>query len=397
MGRMAIICIDDESSILDSLKIEFKKSLGDDYLIEIAESSEEALDVIDELREDGYEIPLVVCDYIMPGMKGDELLRRIHAISPSTLKIMLTGQADIDAVSNVVNYANLYRYIPKPWDSTDLSLTIKEALHSYFQTKKLEQFYANLEKKIAQRTQELNKKNEILTTLNKEKDEFLSIAAHDLKNPLFAIQGLASLIESDFDDMSKAQILEFVSMIRLSSKQMFEITKNLLDVNMLEENKIKPNFERADIVPIVQLLIKEYGERAKQKNIHLEMECEEDVYLACIDKHMVYQILDNLISNAIKYSFHNKLITIQLSYQDSTVQCAVKDEGPGLSKEDQNKLFGKFTRLTPQPTGDEHSTGLGLFIVKKLVTTINGRIWCNSEIGKGTTFTIALQRRCENL
>jgi signal transduction histidine kinase len=102
----------------------------------------------------------------------------------------------------------------------------------------------------------------------------------------------------------------------------------------------------------------------------------------------MHQVLDNLISNAIKYSPPMTHIDIRLVQMAETVRCEIQDEGPGLSEKDQQKLFGKFARLTTQPTGGEHSTGLGLFIVKKLVTAMNGKVWCESELGKGATFVV---------
>jgi adenylate cyclase len=137
MNPPVIICVDDEQTILDSLRIQLETTLGDDYLIEMAQGGEEALEVISELLEDNYEITVVIADYIMPGMKGDELLIRIHDISPKTHKIMLTGQADIEAIGKAIQYAKLYRYIAKPWQADDLNLTIKEAVNSYFQDKKI--------------------------------------------------------------------------------------------------------------------------------------------------------------------------------------------------------------------------------------------------------------------
>ncbi|HEW97684.1 MAG TPA: response regulator [Beggiatoa sp.] len=160
MDKFAILCVDDEPAMLNSLKNALKQTLGDGYLIEAALNGQDALELIDELWQEGYEIPLVLADYIMPQMKGDEFLRRVHAISPKTLKIMLTGQASIEGMGYAINYANLYRYIAKPLvDLDDFYLTIKEALNSYFQARKLDQFYADLEVKIAKRTGELHEKN----------------------------------------------------------------------------------------------------------------------------------------------------------------------------------------------------------------------------------------------
>jgi PAS domain S-box-containing protein len=137
MTKQVIICVDDETTVLRSLKSELKKVVGNDYLIEIAEGGKEALELVEELLEEDDEVPLVISDYIMPDMKGDELLRRVHLISPKTLKIMLTGQADLEAVTNAINYAKLYRYIAKPWQSEDLKLTVVEAINSYLQDKNI--------------------------------------------------------------------------------------------------------------------------------------------------------------------------------------------------------------------------------------------------------------------
>ena len=149
MNHSVIICVDDEQTILESLKIELKQALGDQYLIETAESGEEALELVEQLLEEDYEIPLVISDYIMPDLKGDEVLKQIHLRSPDTLKIMLTGQADISAVANAIKYAKLYRYIAKPWETDDLILTVQEAIKSYFKDKQLAEKNKELERKVS--------------------------------------------------------------------------------------------------------------------------------------------------------------------------------------------------------------------------------------------------------
>ncbi len=137
MKKPVIVCIDDEPDVLNSLKIELKKAIGDSCIIETAEGGEDALELLADLQADEYEIALVLSDYIMPDIKGDELLKQIHERSPDTLTIMLTGQADLEALSNAIKYAKLYRYIPKPWQNEDLKLTVVEAIHSYLQDQKL--------------------------------------------------------------------------------------------------------------------------------------------------------------------------------------------------------------------------------------------------------------------
>ncbi|MEM9272490.1 MAG: EAL domain-containing protein [Cyanobacteria bacterium P01_F01_bin.143] len=137
MNKTAIICVDDEEIILSSLGAQLKRSLGKDYDIELASSGDEALDLCAELTAEGIAIAVVISDQIMPGMSGDEFLIKLHADYPKTLNILLTGQAEADSVGNIVNAASLYRYITKPWDETDLILTVKEALRCYEQEQQL--------------------------------------------------------------------------------------------------------------------------------------------------------------------------------------------------------------------------------------------------------------------
>ncbi|MEW6497045.1 MAG: adenylate/guanylate cyclase domain-containing protein [Cyanobacteriota bacterium] len=173
MTKQVIICVDDETTILRSIKAELKEAIGNDYLIEIAETGEEALELLQELLEDGYEIPLIISDYIMPGMKGDELLRHVHLLSPTTLNILLTGQATIEAVGNAVNYAKLYRYIAKPWQAEDFKLTVTKALHSYFQDKKLAEQNIQLQL-MNQKLEELNRAQAALIAQLHEKENRLT-------------------------------------------------------------------------------------------------------------------------------------------------------------------------------------------------------------------------------
>ena len=172
MKQQVIVCVDDDNTVLKSLKAELQEVVGNAYLIEIAEGGDEALELIEELLSDGYEVPLIISDHIMPEMKGDELLKQVHILSPKTIKIMLTGQADIEAVGNAIKNANLYRYIAKPWQQEDLSLTVKEAVNSYIQNKLL-----------ASQNAQLQQMNEELAHLNREQALLITLL-HENENRL---------------------------------------------------------------------------------------------------------------------------------------------------------------------------------------------------------------------
>jgi len=258
--------------------------------------------------------------------------------------------------------------------------------------KQLHEAIHTLEERVAARTSDIARKNQELVRLNQDKNEFLGIAAHDLKNPLSAIKGLSEEIEESYDDMSRDEVMDYATRIQKAAHKMFQLITNLLDVNAIESGKINTELKTLDLLRLTQQLLQDYQGRATHKGITLRFEYNETLnYQVVADENLLNQILDNLISNGIKYSLPNTQITLRLLRPDPQfVHCQVIDQGPGLSDEDQKKLFGKFTRLTPKPTGDEHSTGLGLFIVKKLVEALHGQIWCESTLGQGSTFILAL-------
>lgn len=179
MTQSAILCIDDEPMVIQALRSLLEQNLREVDIIEVAEMGEEALEVIDELAADGIELKVVVADYIMPRMRGDELLVSIHQKWPEVKKIMLTGQSDIGGVKRVINEAALYRFIEKPWHNEDLLLTLRGALSAYNQERALERQNAQLrqlnedlralnealEQKVAERTRELEDKNQELARL----------------------------------------------------------------------------------------------------------------------------------------------------------------------------------------------------------------------------------------
>lgn len=175
MKKPIILCVDDEKIVLDSLKKELGSTFKHMLKVELAESASEALELLDELIKEKYEIPIIISDWLMPEMKGDEFLIKVQSFLPNTRKIMLTGQATTEGIGNAVNKAKLYRYIAKPWQTEDLELTVTQAFKSFYQEKaidrqqkELKELNTNLENKVKLRTKELEqKKNEINNLLNK--------------------------------------------------------------------------------------------------------------------------------------------------------------------------------------------------------------------------------------
>jgi signal transduction histidine kinase len=245
---------------------------------------------------------------------------------------------------------------------------------------------------------ELSLQNVSLAALNREKSEIMGIVAHDLKNPIGAIRGLAELIESDFSDIDIVKISEIAAQIVRTSNRMLDLVKNILDINKLEEGAMRFQLVTIDLAPLIESAVWQYTQAAELKKITIHCEIEQgeknghggSSTLAVADEQAIMQVFDNLLSNAVKYSPHGKNVFVRLKTSGRAVRFEVKDEGEGISSDDMPKLFGKFARLSAQPTGNEHSTGLGLSIVKKMVEAMGGNVWCESEFKQGATFIVEL-------
>lgn len=164
--KPVILCVDDENIVLDTLKEQLKRPFGKDFKIQTLESGDEALEVFKDLLAKKVYVPVIITDHAMPGLKGDELLIEAHKLNADTRKILLTGQASANSVGNAVNNANLYRYISKPWEQDDLVLTTREAVNSYFESKRLKESQEHLIK--LNRAYERFVPHEFLNTLGKK-------------------------------------------------------------------------------------------------------------------------------------------------------------------------------------------------------------------------------------
>lgn len=235
---------------------------------------------------------------------------------------------------------------------------------------------------------EIETKNNQLIYLNQEKNELMAIVVHDLKNPLSAIKGLVDIIQWSTDSITKEELIEYVEMIQTSAQQMFDLIENLLDMNKLDSGKIDANLQPTNIWLIILRIIKRYQIKAQTKNIIFHAEAVDEKTIAIVDENLFHQVLDNIISNAVKYSPFDKNIYCRMLVVENKVRCEIEDQGPGFSEQDLKKLFGKFSRLSAKPTGGEHSSGLGLFIVKKLVENMHGSVWCETEMSNGAKFIV---------
>ncbi len=229
-------------------------------------------------------------------------------------------------------------------------------------------------------------RNVELTEANQLKTELMSIAAHDLRNPLQAIIGLAQLLLEQHD--KNTELHRMVSIIYNAAQRMLGLIVDLLEMSALDGGKIVLNKEYVDISSLATLAISECRVQADAKKQMIQYALESDVR-AKVDQERIKAAFINLISNAIKYSPFEKNISISVSRISGKFRFEVKDEGQGLTPDDMKKLFVKFQKLSAKPTGGESSTGLGLAIVKQIVELHGGKIWAESEgQNKGATFII---------
>ena len=247
-----------------------------------------------------------------------------------------------------------------------------------------------LENKVKKRTAEVALQNEELLAINKEKDVLVHIVAHDLRTPLSQIKGLLQLLDmTDLEEVEERQ--GYLQEIDNSTDRLSEMINRILSIHTLEHKDIKLKMAVINLDTVVKSVVESFQFMASEKAIAIHFETETQPHFAEIDKDYFIQVIENLISNAVKFSERHKTIVVSLVSQGSNVRIIVADQGPGISANDQKKLFGRYQKLTAQPTGGEASTGLGLSIVKKYVEAMGGTIHCESELGKGSRFIVVFK------
>lgn len=240
---------------------------------------------------------------------------------------------------------------------------------------------------IEEQKEELMAANESLKELNEEKDRLVGVVAHDLRSPLNQIKGLLGLMQLDSGNMNSDQ-LDYVDKAWASADRLTRMINQILDLKAINSKKINLKTETIDLRKLLEQSISYYHPEAHRKRIKLQLDLPADPCFVNVDPNYTIQIFENLISNALKFSPVGKSILVKTNCDQNAVMTEIIDEGPGISREDQKKLFGLFQRLTAQPTGGEKSTGLGLSIVKKYVEAMRGKVYCKSELGKGTKFVV---------
>ncbi|UZR97950.1 tetratricopeptide repeat-containing sensor histidine kinase [Chondrinema litorale] len=318
-------------------------------------------------------------------LKFEQEINQQKFIQKSTLAVLL--------VITIMLIIICWLLIHKSKFNKKLNLKNKEVLE---QNKQITQQQIQLQERskiVEAQKLDLVKANKELKELNEEKNTLIGIVAHDLKSPINQIKGLITLSKME---MQKEDIPEMVlknfELMETSSQRSLDMIDRILNVNAIESKDIQLNIETVETQTFFKELENTFKMQAQAKNIKFVLDIEDVPKVISVDKNLLNEILENLVSNAIKFSPENTEIRVGVNSINNNLQFYVKDQGPGINETDKKIMFNKYQRLTANPTANESSTGLGLAIVKKLTEELGGKVFCESEVGNGATFFVELKK-----
>lgn len=353
-----ILVVDDQESNLRLLG-GMLSQLG--YEIVAVTDGEQAIERLTERVAD-----LVLLDVLMPGLDGFEVCRRIRARPElGDIPIVFLSAADDKTFIVRALEAGAVDYVTKPFNKAELISRVRTHLA-------------------------LKQARDRLRQLAEDKDELLGILAHDLKNHLGGMQMSAQLLNERLSATEDYRLKRIAANILHSSEQMFSFVKEFL-ANSAADRGAPLKSEPASLAESAHAAVQRYGEAAHRKSITFFEDYAPDAPLVQADHAALDQVIDNLVSNAVKFSPEGKGIYITVgSAPDGRVEFSVRDQGPGCTEEDRAQMFLRYRRLSARPTAGEPSTGLGLSIAKRHANAMQGDLHCESESGNGATFILRL-------
>lgn len=386
MPECHLLIIDDEPDILKALRRQFRH----EYSIHIANSAAEGYEIMTQVP-----IHVIISDQRMPGMSGVEFFDRTKLEFPDAIRLLLTGHADIQSVIAAINDGNVFRYIAKPWDPDEIATIVREAFTKYrmivenrrllAQLQEANQF---LESRVKERTAELKAANADLQRLNREKDVVMGMVAHDLRGPIGSIQMCAEFLRDLPPDSEEHG--PFIAMIEDTARNAVHLINDLLDIAAIEAGHLVIERQVVDVEALMARISHLNRFVGNHKGIGLAVEVAPSLPKARLDPRRLEQVLNNLLSNAFKFSHVNTTVRLRVWRQEHDLLVSVTDEGQGIAPGEIASLFKSFQRTSTRPTADEHSTGLGLAICKRIIELHGGDIIVASVLGRGTTFTAQL-------
>jgi two-component system, sensor histidine kinase and response regulator len=420
-AQVNILIVEDSPTQTKLLRLILEEN---NYNVDSAPNGIKALECVGRKKPD-----LIITDIVMPEMDGFALCKALK--SDLALKhiplMLLTSLSDPEDVIKGLQ-AGADNFLTKPYEDTFLiscvqnifanqdlrkdrrigsEIEIMFAGQKYFINSDRMQIidlllstYENAVQKnnelhkahndLMEAHRQLEHKNMELEKVNREKTHFLSVAAHDLRNPLTIIYTTADLITEELKEKTSEETIEFLEMIKQSSKFMRDLLEELLDVSIIDSGNLSIYLEPVDIMELIRNNVSLNRVIAGRKQITVEFTPLKDLPVLQLDRKKIEQVFNNLISNAIKYSYPQSRVTIDSMRENGNLIISVHDTGQGIPPAEMDKLFKPFPRLSVKTTSGESSTGLGLVIVRKIVEAHHGKVWAESQLNIGTTFSISI-------
>jgi signal transduction histidine kinase len=355
--KIKILYIDDEPHNLVGFKATFRM----DYNVHVANSADEGAEILAK----NPDIKVILCDQRMPNKTGVQFFEEITSQYPSPVRMLLTGYTDIESVINAINRGHIYRYIPKPWQETDIRSAIEEG-YKYYVT-----------------TSMLNVKNDELQKAYDELDKFAYSVTHDMRGPILSSLGAIEIAKTS-DNMD--DVKEMLDMMEKSLQRMDAFIQSMHEYYNVKRGELQIseiNFEN-----IVEELSELYTVGAKLDNTRFDIALNQDAPFRS-DALTLKIILNNLLSNAFKYQRKNsdaKFVELDIKVTPGNALIFVRDNGIGIDEVHINDIFNMFYRATSENVG----SGFGLYNVKDALRKLNGSIQVNSKPGEGTEFKVEI-------
>jgi len=353
-NQIFILVVDD---VIENIQLVERVFKNTGYTILRAISGKEVFKILEEVKPN-----LILLDIEMPGLDGFAVCKILKQ-SPNTKHIpiiFVTTKNDQETVIKGFRLGAI-DYITKPFYKEELLLRVESHLHIQILTEDLKES-------------------------NKTKDKFFSIIAHDLRSPLSGLLGISQILLDDIDDMSKQEILEISGQISNSAKKLFNLLENLLEWSRVQTGGMKNNPDTIQLSDIFDNIEGLFLGVAFQKQIELELASFKEDISIYADENILFTILRNLVSNAIKFTPIGGTVSLTYKVLEQYIEICVSDTGVGMDEEAKQKIFRLDETHSTPGTNQEKGTGLGLVLVQDLVAVSGGSLYFESEAGHGSKF-----------
>jgi signal transduction histidine kinase len=370
MKKINVLVVDDEPGICSGVKrilSRFTVSypfMDEDRGFEIYEAStgEDAIEFIKKNPPD-----IILLDNKLPGIQGTDVLEYINNNNRDILVMIITSYASLELAIKATNQG-AHDFIPKPFTPQELKSAMENITKHLF---------------LRGMTKRLNKEGKEV------RFQFLSVLSHELKSPLNALEGYLNIMQERQAGNDISDYDQIIDRSQQRIKGMRNLIMDLLDLTKIQFEKKEDKLETVNLNHITQNAIESINPYAIQKDVSIELHVEDEIYYDA-DPGDIEIVLNNIISNAVKYNKEQGAVEVSLENKDGDVIISVSDTGIGMSKEETQNLFNEFYRAKNEKTKQITGSGLGLSIVKKVVDLYNGTIDVNSVPDKGSTFTVRL-------